>query len=306
MRKAEAWCVFFEDNHRYADLINGIGCGGVQFVKDTDLTEADPTAKQKSRDMLRRVAFGVNFAVVGIEHQEKNDYELPLRTMHYDVTNYQKQATKISKEVRANFKGLDPGEYMYGFKKDSKLNPLVTFVLYAGEEEWDGPCNLHDMIDFTDIPDSLKGMVSDYKINVINIRKLENTEVFQTDVKQVFDFIRCSNDKKRLLDLVENDVYYKEMEDDAFNIVAKYTNSKELVKAQDYSVEGGKNDVCKAIRDLMDDSRVEGIEEGIAIGVEREYISLIQKKLEKNKSLEQIADELEIKVADVKKYMESI
>ena len=48
MGKAEEWKVFFEDNHRYADLINGIGCGGVQFVKDTDLTEADPEEKKKS------------------------------------------------------------------------------------------------------------------------------------------------------------------------------------------------------------------------------------------------------------------
>ena len=29
-------------------------------------------------------------------------------------------------------------------------------------------------------------------INVIDIRKFENTEVFHTDVKQVFDFIKCS------------------------------------------------------------------------------------------------------------------
>ena len=264
MRKAEAWCTFFEDDRRYADLINGIGCGGVQFVKDTDLSEVDSSAKQKSRDMIRRVAFGVNFAVVGIEHQEKNDYELPLRTMCYDASCYQKQAAKISREVRNNSKGLEPGEYMYGFKKDSKLNPLVTFVLYAGEEEWDGPRNLQDMIDFTDIPDSLKEMVSDYKINVISIRSFENTDIFRTEVKQVFDFIRCSNDKKKLLDLVENDVYYKEMDDDAFDVVTKYTNSKELVKAKEYSVEGGKNNVCKAIKDLMNDSREEGKELAIA------------------------------------------
>ena len=39
MGKAQEWNAFFEDNHRYADLINGIGCGGVQFVKDTDLMD---------------------------------------------------------------------------------------------------------------------------------------------------------------------------------------------------------------------------------------------------------------------------
>ena len=83
------------------------------------------------------------------------------------------------------------------------------------------------------------------------------SDVFQTDVKQVFDFIRCSNDKRRLLELVENDVYYREMDDDAYDVVIKYTNSKELVKIKEQSIEGGKNNVCKAIRDLMDDSREE-------------------------------------------------
>ena len=258
MRKAEEWNIFFEDNHRYADLINGIGCDGVQFVKDTDLTEVDPMEGKKSRDMLRKVAFGVNFAIIGVEHQENNDYEIPLRTLSYDVSRYQKQASLIKKIVRAKPKGLESGEYMYGFEKNSKLNPIVTFVLYAGEQDWDGPYSLHDMIDFTDIPDKLREMVSDYKINLINIGQLENTDVFKTDVKQVFDFIRCSNDKNKLLELVENNAYYKEMEDDALDVVAQYTRSKELIRAKEYKTEGGKNDVCKAIRDLMDDSREAG------------------------------------------------
>lgn len=115
------------------------------------------------------------------------------------------------------------------------------------------------MLDFTDLPESLREMVADYKINVINIRQFENTDVFQTDLKQVFDFIRCADDKQKLLDLVERDTYYKEMDVDAFNVVTKYTNSKELVKEKAYMVEGGKKNVCKAIRDLMDDSRMEAL-----------------------------------------------
>ena len=83
--------------------------------------------------MLRKAALGMNFVIVGIENQDEMDYELPLRNMYYDVTNYQKQMAKIRKVVRENAKGLGAGEYMYGFKKDSKLNPQVTFVLYYGE-----------------------------------------------------------------------------------------------------------------------------------------------------------------------------
>ena len=38
MKKDVGWKSFFEDNHRYADVINGIGCNGKQFVKDSDLS----------------------------------------------------------------------------------------------------------------------------------------------------------------------------------------------------------------------------------------------------------------------------
>ncbi len=32
---------FFSDNERYADIINGIGCEGIPFVKGKDLQEMD-------------------------------------------------------------------------------------------------------------------------------------------------------------------------------------------------------------------------------------------------------------------------
>lgn len=296
MRKAEEWNVFFEDKNRFADLINGIGCGGVQIVKDTDLLEVDTVAGRKQRDILRKVAFGVNFVIVGIENQETDDYEMPFRTMCYDVSVYQKQISKMKKINRANAKGLKPGEYMYGLKKEDRLKPVVTFVLYAGEGHWEGPHGLCDMMDFTDIPDELKAMVSNYKINVIPIRQLSNTDVFKTDVRHVFDFIRCSKDKKKLLELVENDVYYKEMDDDAYAVVTKYTNSKELVKEKEYSIQGGKNDMCQAIKDLMSDSREEGREEGMLLTL----IDLVKDNL---LSIEEAAKRMKMTVEDFQKEL---
>ena len=57
---------------------------------------------------------------------------------------------------------------------------MVTFILYSGKEAWDGPKSLHEIIDFTDLPDELKEMVSDYRIHVIDIRKFNDTGVFRT------------------------------------------------------------------------------------------------------------------------------
>jgi hypothetical protein len=104
-------------------------------------------------------------------------------------------------------------------------------------------------------------MLADYKINIVDIRRLEDMSVFQTDVRQVFEFIRCSEDKTKLAQLVESDSYYQNMDDEAFSIVTKYANAKELVSREEYKEEGGHN-VCKAIQDLMADSREEGKLEG--------------------------------------------
>ena len=173
MGKDGGWKSYFHDNRRYADLINGVVCHGKQIVKETDLQEEDVSAKEKRRDILRKVAFGTSFVIVGIENQEEKDYSLPLRNMFYDVMNYEKQASKIRKEVRKD-KNLVSGEYMYGFKKESKLHPVATYILYAGKEPWQSPNSLHDILDFTDVPKEFRNIVSDYKINVIRILKFSN------------------------------------------------------------------------------------------------------------------------------------
>ena len=132
MGKDAVWKKYFSDNGRYADIINGIGCKGKQLVKAADLCDADSRAgKRKDRDLLRRTAFGMNFALIGVENQETIDYSLPLRNMVYDAEEYEKQAAKIRKTVREEEKHLSAGEYLYGFKKDSRLKPVITFILYS-------------------------------------------------------------------------------------------------------------------------------------------------------------------------------
>lgn len=281
MRQDIEWKEFFSDDERYADVINGLVCGGRQVVKKTDLQELDTQTgflrgmnfvrhwrgrvehrRSSIRDCVRKVAFGVNFAVIGIENQEVTDYSIPLRNMVYDTGEYERQALRIRREIRKNSKGLRAGEYLYGFRKESRLRPVVTFILYSGKEAWDGPVSLHDILDFTDFPNALREMVADYKIHLVEIRKLKDTSVFKTDVRQVFDFIRCAEDKNALRELVEHDDYYKNMEEDAFDVASRYAHAAELIAVKDYYGKEGKINMCKAIEDLMADSRKEGREEG--------------------------------------------
>lgn len=279
MKKDFISSAFFSDNERYADIINGIGCNGIPFVKGEDLQETDTKVlfgrdrrfgrrrkkrTEKYRDLMRKTAFGMNFAMIGIENQEEIDYALVLRVMCYDAGEYERQAAEIRRKIRKNSSGLNSGEYLYGFRKDSRLFPTTTFVLYYGEEEWDGARDLYGLLDFSGIPMDLKEKISNYQIHIIEVRKLKDTSMFQTDVKQVFDFIRFSRDKQKIQELLGRDKAYQLLDEEVYDMVAAYVGEEEaMFKRKEKYKEGGKVNMCQGLREWLADERAEGKAEAI-------------------------------------------
>ena len=258
------------DNRRYADLINGFIFQGQQVLQETDLTEMDSqtvTAKNprlntnrktypKYHDFIRKAALGVNFAVINLEDQEEVHYLMPLRAMGYDTAEYERQTTLEKKKVRTRT-NISSAEFLSGFRKDSRLHPCITLVLFFGEE-WDGSRDLHGILDFTDIPSELKKYINNYPIHLLEVRKLENTEVFQTDLRQIFDFIRYSKDKEKLKKLVTANPDYQELEEDAYDMAALYSQATELISIKKYHGKDGKVNMCEALTALIEDGRAEG------------------------------------------------
>ena len=288
--------IYLSDEHRFADLVNGYVGHGKQLLLPKQLKTLDARSgmheliafaeenasyykgksekikkqKIKYRDIKKQAGFGVNFLVLGVENQETIDYSLPVRIMSYDVGEYERQISTIRKRIRRSNakKGLRPGEYLYGFRKADRLYPVITFVIYYGEEEWDGSRDLHSMLELSEIPEELRALVSNYKINLIEVRKLEDTSVFETDLKQVFDFIRYSNDKEKLKELVENDPVYQNLAEDAFMVIAQYANAEELLeKKENIKGKDGTVNMCKALKELIADGRAEGEIRGEARGI---------------------------------------
>ncbi|MBQ9926392.1 MAG: hypothetical protein IJO65_00315 [Lachnospiraceae bacterium] len=131
--------------------------------------------------------------------------------------------------------------------------------------------------------------MNNYPIHVFEIAKLERTEVFRTDLKQIFDFIRYAKDKKRLRELVQSDPAYQDMDEEAYDMVAAYTRAEELVSVKQNHESGGKVNMCLAIKEMLADERQEGLEQGRNVLL----VEQVCKKLKKDKSREQIAEELE-------------
>ncbi|MBP3701028.1 MAG: hypothetical protein J6I64_04000 [Lachnospiraceae bacterium] len=284
------------NEERFADLINGIVGEGEQLISAEDLTDMDSQigystvsskqdqytgqGKKKTsqgyRDLLKKAAFGVNFVVIGIEHQEHTNYLMPLRCMGYDVREYERQASVEKAKIRkwkkmrgsgASKNKLTQAEFLSEFQKESKLHPCVTIVLYFGEG-WDAAATLHELLDFTSIPDKLRRYVNEYNMHLVDVRNLQDTERFRTDLKLVFDCIRFSKEKEKFYQYVIDNPAFSQLDEDTFDVIARYTN---VLKREEVSMEskqkGGKINMCKAMEDLIADGRAEGRAEGRASSV---------------------------------------
>ncbi len=304
---------YFYAPERFADLINGLICAGKEIVSPSDLTDMDSQTgfflgasgnkertskkKQRYRDLIRKAAFGVNFMIVGIENQEEVNYLMPLRTMTYDVAEYERQAAIIRRRVKKQ-KDITTAEFLSGFRKDSRLHPCITLVLYYGNN-WDGARDLYDILDFTNIPEELKEKVNNYRIYVCEVRRFENTDVFRTDLKQVFDCIRYAENPEKLYELVMNDPAYKELEEETYDTIAEYTKTIELMQVKQYRKKGGKVNMCGAITELIEEGRMEGIEQGIK--------ALIETSMElgstKEETMNRLVEKLSISSGVAEKYL---
>ena len=148
---------FWRVNERFADLFNAVLFKGKNVIKSDMLKEMDTdisgTIKWKKgqsslkrvRDIVKKEYDGVEFNILGIEIQDKVHYAMPLRTMIYDGLGYLKEYNELKGKNRYT-SGMTSDEFLSGMKKDDRLHPIITIVLYYSEMPWDGPVSIKDMM----------------------------------------------------------------------------------------------------------------------------------------------------------------
>ena len=213
---------------------------------------------------------------------------MAVRVLESDLDNYRRQVQAIRKEIRKKVKEKDPalsflnaGELLYRYPKDAKLYPVTTIIL-SNAENWDGPRCLKDMFQLTGIPDKFLSYIADYKLNFVEIPKLlsEDTERFQTDIREVFDVIRCFRSKEQMKDLFDQrGKEYESVDLDAYDLIKEYVNL-ENYGIQLQSDKGGDVDMRTGLDDWADEIREEGIK------------AMIEENVEENRPIEKIKEKI--------------
>ena len=150
---------FWRVNEHFADLFNTVVFHGKEILKPEILEEMDTDVSgviemkdyketlSRTRDVIKKTAYGVEFVVLGIENQQHIHYAMPLRHMIYDAMGYLKEYQEITRNYKgSNIKLSDSDEFLSRMRKEDRMHPIITLTIYTGEKVWDGPCSLKDMI----------------------------------------------------------------------------------------------------------------------------------------------------------------
>lgn len=271
---------FMRENTVFADAFNYLIFNGKKVIQPERLQELDTTelvqliakgknnkneSVQKYRDILKAAVImedeNADYLLLGIENQTEIHYAMPVRNMIYDALQYGNQVAAIAAQNVKEKKAPTRAEFLSGFYKADKLRPVITLVLHFGADPWDGATSLHEMMYFP--LEEMRTFIQDYKIHLIDPAALEPDELekFSTSLREVLGCIKYSKDKEKLSSFIRNNTRMM-LEINAARVIQAITNI-----TLDLSEEVEEVDMCKAIDDMMQDSREEGKAEGRTEGI---------------------------------------
>ena len=280
----------------FADIVNGLFFKGEQVIREGMLAEAQPFSMYKAdgrvheqeRDVSKYWTdssgrqVNVRVALLGVENQTQYDKDMPLRVIGYDGAAYR---AELSKDERY---------------------PVITLVLYFGNQAWGKNRTLYDAIQ---VPRKVRKYVSNYRINVFEIAWLpeEAVSYFHSDFAVVVDYFihRRTNPDYR----PKNPQKFQHV-DELLKLLSVLTNDPRF--AEMLTEEGEKpKDMC----DVLDRAEARGIEKGIEQGIEQGIERGIEKsRLESIRNVmsglhytvQQAMDLLNIPLDEREKYLSKI
>ena len=297
MGKQDLWqSDYFDDKKRFADMINGAFFKGEQIMNAEELEEVDSKLvyHEKSGEAINVIRDkvykwkGQHVSICVLENQSYVDYRMVLRVMEAEVMNYEKQRWEQYQQNKKQGYEYRNDEYLSKMKKDQKLIPVITLVLYLGKDKlWDGAKSLHEMLE---MDEQVKPFVNDFKLNLFDYHDSTDFSRFQTENRLLFEMLSCQKDKEKMKEVLKrhsaDGMVDKESAKAILGIINEKVNLETIMKKDEHDREV--YDMCQAFEDYKEEGREEGREEAREEACEK--IISIMKKL--NVSIDVIKQQL--------------
>lgn len=278
----------------FADIINVNMYDGKEVVSPKDLEllpsemifrDIDGALGQRNQDvrMLVRQA-GMEMAVVCTENQSGICNTMPVRDMGYIYCNYNEQIRRIkceNRERNRNFYAKEIGD-------KQKLVPVISFILYYGEEEWKSPLSLMDMLDIPeDKKDLIRPFIQNHHIHIIVLsgQDGETRKKYKSDFRNIVDYLACKKNSRKLEAYMRDASRKIEHPEEFLDLMGSISNDaryRKIVESIRKHKEKGEVSMCIIAEELEN----RGMEKGMEKGMGR--INLLNARLIDDKRTEEL------------------
>ena len=262
----------------FADISNVNLYDGEQVIQPEDLellpqemhykgSEGKP-AKVMADVRMRWRKNGTIIALIQMENQSEINNIMPVRDLGYIFNNYNEQIKEHKRENERNSRHFYGRELVDG----DRLQPVITFVIYYGKEEWTRPLSILDMLDLEEEEKKkLQPFLLNHKIHLISLSNLDENEIekYKSDFWHVIKFLTLRGHGKTRKYLEEESsrrtVKHPEEVSDVLYALSK---DKRFLET-DLTPKGKEESQMGPISDVLDEIEAIGFEKGVEQGIER-------------------------------------
>ena len=239
---------FFSDPKIFSEFVNLSLFNGEERIKAEDLREIDPVnstvfTKNKSLEVLVDNLYDSTvkesdenvYAIIGLESQAYSDKHMVIRAGIASLLIYDNQIANI--------------------KEGEKLKPVYIIVFNMLDRKWSNATDLRKLLSDEAIKVFGYPLVNaGYYVLDPHELKGEKINKISKPLKLVLNIIKNQRDKKELLSYINSEEAFK-------NLDYKTAKLLETIMKVDIPNDGGYN-MCKAIEDIKNDGKLEGLLEG--------------------------------------------
>ena len=284
---------FWYDPARFASFMNANLYAGKDIIQPDDLVPVDRRYDHYTRDVIMKWTTDKQEMYLAIENQLVEDLTMPYRNAMYDMKSYESQIRRLKRNHRETRDLEDPLETISRIKKEDRLIPCITFVIYYGQEEWKHHKSLKDMFGYKQINDA---NMLESRMNLVQICKDDPRRYRNKDIQMCIDIAQLMFQKD--LETIKKR-YRQKVDKEVVMMICALTGSRrlELIISKE---EGDEIDMCKAIEEweeeiskqARNEGRLEGEKHGERRGEKRgerkQILQFIQEMLEKGYTDEMI------------------
>ena len=144
---------------------------------------------------MKATGHQADIAIFCIENQSGVSNIMPVRDMGYLYTNYNEQVKRIRREDEEQ--GIH--HITEGIRKEQKLIPVVSLILYYGQEPWDGPEKLSDMLAIPEAwKEKLGSLIEDHSVRIVHLAAQDKKTrgMYRSDFRHIVDYLACAVDRE--------------------------------------------------------------------------------------------------------------